>query len=46
MSSNFDFLSKYWPDLSEIGKTAEMYLYSDSNACIYIDSASAGSTST
>lgn len=35
MSSNFDFLSKYWPDLSEIGKTAEMYLYSDSNACIY-----------
>ena len=35
MVSNFDFLTKYWPDMAEIGKTAEMYLYSDSNACIY-----------
>lgn len=35
MLSNFDFLAKYWPDMAEIGKMAEMYLYSDSNACIY-----------
>ena len=35
MKSNFEFLNKYWEDLAEIGKTAETYLYSDSNACIY-----------
>lgn len=35
MLSNFDFLAKYWPDLAEIGKMAEMHLYSDANACIY-----------
>ncbi|MGN0517173.1 MAG: DUF3320 domain-containing protein [Acutalibacteraceae bacterium] len=35
MTSNFEFLSKYWSDLSEIGKAAEAYLYTDANACIY-----------
>lgn len=35
MASNFDFLAKYWPDMAQIGKTAELYLYADSNACIY-----------
>jgi len=35
MSSNFEFLSKYWPDMAQLGKTAELYLYADANACIY-----------
>ena len=35
MKSNFDFLNKYWEDLSEIGTLAEGYLFSDPNACIY-----------
>lgn len=35
MKSNFDFLKKYWPTLTEIGTMAETYLYSDPNACIY-----------
>lgn len=35
MASNFDFLTRYWPDLAQIGGTAECYLYSDPNACIY-----------
>lgn len=35
MVSNFDFLAKYWPDLAEIGRMAEMHIYSDPNACIY-----------
>lgn len=35
MSSNFEFLAKYWPDMARIGTTAEAYLYSDPNACIY-----------
>lgn len=35
MLSNFAFLAKYWPNLAEIGKMAEMHLYSDANACIY-----------
>lgn len=35
MKSNFDFLSKYWPALAQLGATAENYLYSDPNACIY-----------
>ena len=35
MTSNFEFLSKYWPDLAQLGKTAELYLYADANACIY-----------
>ena len=29
MTSNFEFLSDYWEDLAELGKTAESYLYSD-----------------
>lgn len=35
MKSNFDFLNRYWPALAQIGATAETYVYSDSNACIY-----------
>lgn len=35
MRTNFDFLERYWPALSQIGSTAESYLYSDPNACIY-----------
>lgn len=35
MKSNFDFLNRYWPVLAQIGSTAENYLYSDPNACIY-----------
>lgn len=35
MKTNFDFLECYWPALSQIGGTAESYLYSDPNACIY-----------
>ena len=33
--SNFSFLGKYWPDLEQLGKIAESYLYSDPNACIF-----------
>ena len=35
MKSNFDFLQKYWPALSQIGAAAESYVYSDPNACLY-----------
>lgn len=35
MKSNFEFLNRYWPALTQIGTTAETYLYSDPNACIY-----------
>lgn len=35
MKSNFEFLDRYWPALAKIGETAEQYLYSDSNACMY-----------
>lgn len=35
MKSNFEFLKRYWPVLAQIGETAENYLYSDPNACIY-----------
>lgn len=35
MKTNFDFLESYWPALCQIGSTAEGYLYSDPNACIY-----------
>ena len=35
MSSNFAFLNKYWPDMAEIGSAAELYLYTDANACMY-----------
>lgn len=35
MTSNFEFLAKYWPDMAQIGKMAELYLYADANACIY-----------
>lgn len=33
--SNFEFLKKYWPALAQIGATAENYLYTDPNACLY-----------
>ena len=32
--TNFDFLNKYWEDLSEIGSNAEEYIFSDANASI------------
>ncbi len=35
MKSNFEFLNKYWPALAQIAETAENYLYSDPNACIF-----------
>lgn len=35
MTSNFDFLNRYWETLARIGKAAERYLYNDPNACIY-----------
>ena len=35
MKSNFEFLTKYWPALAQIADTAEKYLYSDPNACMY-----------
>ena len=35
MKSNFDFLNRYWPALAQIGATAENYVYSDPNACVY-----------
>ena len=35
MTSNFDFLNRYWETLARIGKSAESYLYNDPNACIY-----------
>lgn len=35
MKSNFEFLKRYWPALAQIGATAENYLYSDPNACLY-----------
>lgn len=35
MKSNFEFLKRYWPALSQIGATAESYVYSDPNACLY-----------
>ena len=35
MKSNFEFLNRYWPALAQIGETAENYLYSDPNACIF-----------
>lgn len=35
MKSNFDFLNRYWPALAQIGATAENYVYSDANACLY-----------
>ena len=35
MKSNFSFLEKYWPEMSEIGQAAEMYLYTDANACVF-----------
>ena len=35
MKSNFEFLKRYWPALAQIGATAENYVYSDPNACLY-----------
>ena len=35
MKSNFEFLKRYWPALSQIGSAAENYVYSDPNACLY-----------
>lgn len=35
MKSNFEFLEQYWPALAQISKSAENYLYTDPNACIY-----------
>ena len=35
MTSNFEFMNRYWPVLYQIGSASESYLYSDPNACIY-----------
>ena len=35
MRSNFQFLEKYWPELAQLGASAETYLFTDPNACIY-----------
>lgn len=35
MKSNFEFLNRYWPALTQIGAVAESYVYSDANACLY-----------
>lgn len=35
MESNFEYLKRYWPALAQIGASAESYLYSDPNACLY-----------
>ncbi len=34
MKSNFEFLNSHFPVLSNFGKLAENYLYSDSNSCL------------
>ena len=34
MNSNFEFLEKAFPVLSQIGSTAEDYLYTDTNSCL------------
>ena len=34
MKSNFEFLNSDFPVLSNFGKLAENYLYSDSNSCL------------
>ena len=34
MVSNYAFLDNQFPVLSEFGKLAEKYLYSDSNSCL------------
>ncbi len=34
MKSNFEFLDKEFPVLTQFGKKAEAYLYSDSNSCL------------
>ena len=34
MKSNFEFLNEQFPVLFQFGKTAEIYLYSDSNSCL------------
>ena len=34
MDSNFDFLQNNFPVLAQFGKTAEIYLYSDSSSCL------------
>lgn len=35
MTSNFSFLSRYWEELALLGASAETYLHTDPNACIY-----------
>ena len=32
MTSNFEFMNRYWPVLYQIGSASESYLYSDPNA--------------
>ena len=34
MGSNFEFLSRYWPEIAEIGMTAEACLYTSPQMCI------------
>ena len=35
MASNFSFLTPYWEELALLGASAESYLHSDPNTCIY-----------
>lgn len=35
MTSNFSFLTPYWEELALLGASAESYLHSDPNTCIY-----------
>ena len=34
MRSNFEFLSRYWPEIAEIGMTAEACFYNSPQMCI------------
>ena len=35
MKSNFKFMEAYWPEMAQLGETAETYLHTDPNACIF-----------
>ncbi len=35
MKSNFKFMEAYWPEMAQLGETAEAYLHTDPNACIF-----------
>ena len=33
MTSNFEFLAKYWQNFAQLGQLAELYLHTDANLC-------------